>query len=313
MDVEAIWRAHRAGAPLGELRADTALELFYLAVLANAGGDRAAARGFARAAAERDPDRVLYAETARYLERDGDAEVYRSTEAFTAFATGGGNVGLYEAEHRALQSCYADGEGLRLLDIGTGEGHGLLPALTPEVAARVAVVDVVEPSAERLAIATAGLRERGVAHRAHVTTVQEFLARDDVGPWDLVQETFSMLVVPPAERVAVFARLRALTERIAMVEFDVPEIGSGTEPAWFRHLVDRYEHGVREYDEDRELVAQGFVVPVLLNALDDGQHLHTEQPVHRWAAELEAAGFTVRQQRRIFDYWWAPAHLITAS
>ncbi|GGP52476.1 class I SAM-dependent methyltransferase [Saccharothrix coeruleofusca] len=309
MDVEAIWQAHRAGTPLTELRADTALELFYLAVLADAGGDRAGAREFAGAAAERAPGRELYAQTARYLQRDDDADVYRSTEAFTAFATGGGNVGLYRAEHRALRSCYAGHHGLRLLDIGTGEGHGLLPALTPEVAE----VDLVEPAAERLAVTTAALRDRGVAHRAHVSTVQDFLAREDVGPWDLVQETFSMLVVPREDRVRVLARLRERTERIAMVEFDVPEIGSGVEPAWFRHLVDRYERGVREYDEDRDLVAQGFLVPVFLNALDQGTPLHTEQPVSRWVAELEAAGFTVREPERIFDYWWAPAYLITAS
>ena len=292
MSLEEIWAAHSTGA---ELLPKTAEEHSYAAVLTSS-------VEHARIAASLAPDRVLYAETARYLgSSDAEQDVYRTPEAFTAFATGGGNVGLYRAAHAALRSAYAGHSSLRLLDIGTGEGHGLLPALTSEVAE----VDVVEPSSERLALVTAELARRGVAHRAHVGTVQEFMARDE-GSWDLVQETFALLAVPRAERVELFRWLRARTGRIAFVEFDVPDLQG---PDWFRHLVSAYEKGIAEYSSS--LVVQGFLVPVFLDAVNG--RLHTEQPIAWWVDDLVEAGFEVEEPRRIFDYWWAPAYVLLAG
>lgn len=292
MSLEEIWSAHEAGA---ELLPKTAEEHFYVAVL-NSSVEHA------RIAAALAPDHKLYAETARYLgSSDVEQDVYRTPEAFTAFATGGGNVGLYRAAHSALRSAYEGHTGLRLLDIGTGEGHGLLPALTPDVAE----VDVVEPSSERLGLVSAELSRRGVTHRAHVGTAQEFMARDS-GSWDLVQETFALLAVPRQERVELFKWLRPRTKQVAFIEFDVPSLSG---PAWYRHLVSVYEKGVGEYSSS--LVIQGFLVPVFLDALK-GQ-LHTEQPISWWVEDLEAAGFQVEEPQRIFDYWWAPAYVLRAS
>ncbi len=293
MSLDEIWTAHRSGQPLS---LSTAEEHFYSAVLTGSAAEAALAASLA-------PDRLLYAETARYLaSSDTEQDVYRTPEAFTAFATGGGNVGLYRAAHEALRSAYAGQSAIRLLDIGTGEGHGLLPALTPDVA----FVDVVEPSAERLGLVTTELARRGVTHRAHVGTAQEFMTQAS-GPWDLVQETFALLAVPRAERIELFTWLRARAKQVAFIEFDVPDLGHG--PAWFRHLCEVYEQGVREYSDS--LVIQGFLVPVFLDALH-GQ-LHTEQPISRWVDDLTAAGFQVEEPKRIFDYWWAPAYLLRAG
>lgn len=295
MSLAEIWNAHREGTTLSPA---TAEEHFYAAVLTGSADE-------AELAASLAPDRVLYAETARYLRSDGSEDVYRTPEAFTAFATGGGNVGLYRAAHEALRAAYAGQSSLRLLDIGTGEGHGLLPALTPDVAS----VDVVEPSSQRLAIVTAELERRSIPHRAHVGTVQEFMARGDAGPWDLVQETFALLAVPREERIALFKWLRERTKQVAFIEFDVPDLGDG--PAWFRHLCEVYERGIREYDENSDLVVQGFLVPVFLDALR-GQ-LHTEQPIARWVEDLVEAGFQVEEPQWVFDYWWAPAYVLRAG
>lgn len=218
-------------------------------------------------------------------------------------------MGLYRAVHQALRSLYTGRSGLRLLDIGSGEGHALLPALTPEVVA----VDAVEPAKQRLALVAAELDRRGVEHRAYPCTVQEFTARTDVGPWDLAQETFALLTLPRAERIEVLTWLRPRTERIALLEFDVPELGCGLEPARFRYLVDAYERGLREYDTDRSLVAQGFLVPVLLDTLTEHDQAHAEQPIGRWVEDLTTAHFTPDPPRHVHDYWWAPAYLGTAS
>ncbi|MBW4721906.1 class I SAM-dependent methyltransferase [Saccharothrix obliqua] len=309
MTLERIWDAHRSGATPAELEplAGTARELFYLAVLAD---DRAAAAALAARAAKLDPDSAVYAETARYLARPAADDPYEDPEPFTAFATGGGNVGLYRNTHEVLRSVYAELGSVRLLDIGTGEGHALLPALTPEVVE----VDVVEPSAARLARVAAELERRGITHRAHTRTVQEFTAQASSLSWDLVQDTFALLALTRAERVELFKWLRPRTKQLALVEFDVPDLGSGRDPRRFEHLVDRYEQGIREYHDTRELVAQRFLVPVLLGTLaeDDGP-AHTEQPIAHWLEDLASAGFTPLEPRWVFDYWWAPAHLIRAT
>jgi hypothetical protein len=311
MSLDRLWTANRDGATLGELRtqARTGQEQFYLAVLALSRGDRPAAVELAGRAARDEPERVVYAETARYLEAGTEIEdVYAAPEPFTAFATGGGNVGLYRAVHQALRSVYAGHPAIRLLDIGTGEGHALLRALTPEIVE----VDLVEPAPDRLALVVDELGRRGVRHRAHPCTVQEFTTRAD-GSWDLAQETFALLTLSRAERVELFRWLRPRVGRLASIEFDVPELGRGLEPTRFRYLIEAYERGLREYDADRGLVAQGFLVPVLLETLAETEQAHNEQPIKCWVDDLAAARFEPAQPRHLYDYWWAPAYLITAS
>ena len=313
MSLERLWSAHGEGASPDELRASagTGYECFYLAVLAYGRGERAVAADLAGQASKDDPDRVVYAETARYLRNGGAGavDVYADPEPFTAFATGGGNVGLYRAAHEALRRVYHGHGPIRLLDIGCGEGHALLPALTPQVVE----VDAVEPAEQRLALVAAELGRLGVRHRAHACTVQEFTDGNAAGRWDLTQETFALLTLSRAERVELFTWLRPRTERLALIEFDVPELGHGAQPRRFRYLVDAYERGLREYDGTRELVAQGFLVPVLLDTLSEAGQAHAEQPIGAWVHDLAAAGFEPRPPEHVYDYWWAPAYLVTAT
>lgn len=315
MSLDAIVAARSDGARGTDLAslARTAEEHFYLAMLATRDGDVVAATTLADRASRLDPDRVVYAESARYLTRleTGTAiDVYATPEAFTAFASGGGNVGLYRATHHALRDEYAAHHPYRLLDIGTGEGHGLLPALTSEVGH----VDFVEPSVPRGEIVAAELSRRGVSHRAYPMTAQELTRLADVGPWDLTQETFAMLALGRQDRLRLFSWLRPRTKRLMIVEFDVPEPGTGLTAAWFRYVVERYERGLREYDRDRDLVAQGFLIPVLLGVLGDASHQqHHEQPIARWLEDLTTAGFQPDPPRHLYDYWWGPAYLITAA
>jgi len=121
------------------------------------------------------------------------------------------------------------------------------------------------------------------------------------------------LTLSRADRVDLFTWLRPRAALLALIEFDVPELGHGLEPARFRYLIEAYERGLREYDGDRELVAQGFLVPVLLGTLAETDQAHSEQPIERWVRDLIAAHFKPEQPRRIHDYWWAPAYLITAA
>lgn len=312
MSIDRIWAAYREGAAPQTLLplATEPTEVFYLAMVAHHAGEPSTALALAQQAAERDPGHAVYVETARYLRDGGGTDVYARPEAFTAFASGGGNVGLYRAVHRALRSEYAEHRPARLLDVGTGEGHGLLPALTADVGH----VDMVDPAEERLAIVTTDLTRRGIAHHAHPVTVQRFMADGHTGPWDLVQETFALLTVSRQDRLAFFTWLRSRAKRLALVEFDVPDLGAGLDPRWFRHLIQRYDVGIREYDRDREPVAQGFLVPVLLGVLGDDKHQqHHEQPINLWVDDLTEAGFRPATPRRLHDYWWAPAYLLTAT
>lgn len=315
MSLDAIVAASSDGTRGTDLTplARTAEEHFYLAMLATRDRDVVAAAAFADRASRLDPDRVVYAETARYLARletDTAIDVYATPEAFTAFASGGGNVGLYQATHRALRDEYAAHHPYRLLDIGTGEGHGLLPALTSDVGH----VDFVEPSVPRGELVAAELSRRGVSHRAYPMTAQELTRLADVGPWDLTQETFAMLALSRQDRLRLFRWLRPRTKRLMIVEFDVPEPGTGLSAAWFRYVVERYERGLREYDRDRDLVAQGFLIPVLLGVLGDAGHQqHHEQPIARWLADLTAAGFQPDPPTHLYDYWWGPVYLVTAA
>ncbi|MGA4845753.1 class I SAM-dependent methyltransferase [Streptomyces sp. G5(2025)] len=314
MSLEHMHQALVEGAKADELAssATSAEEFFYAAMVAHRCGDVLSAAELSARAAALEPRHGVYQEVERHL-RSGKpaADVYAEPEAFTAFAQGGGNVGLYQATHQALRSQYAAHRPGRLLDIGSGEGHGLLPSLTADVGH----VDSIEPSAQRLGLVTAELSRRGVPHRGHPVTVQEFTATCSTEHWDLVQETFALLAVDRQERRELLRWLRPRTDRLAFAEFDVPALGEGLAPQWFRYLTSRYDRGIREYDgADRSVVAQGFLIPVLLGMLGSQEHQrHHEQPISRWVEDLRDAGFAPLPPQYLFDYWWAPAFLLVAE
>lgn len=63
----------------------------------------------------------------------------------------------------------------------------------------------------------------------------------------------------PAVRTAGAGDVDYETHVIA--EFDVPTRDDPFAPSWFLRCITRLERGLREYDADHELVAQGFLLP----------------------------------------------------
>lgn len=312
-----LWPLAQAHGYAGVRESDPpgALEQFYLALLAFSDDQFAEAVQYARAATRLQPDSRVFAQAVIYLARllaHGKPGVYVDGEAFAAFIRGGGNVPLYAAVSEALRAQYAAHESLALLDIGVGDGLALLPALTDTVAR----LDLLEPSAAMLERTSAALAARGVAHSAHNTTLQAFIQSEhgQRGRWDVIQATWSLQSIPPAERAACFAWLRAHGARVLIAEFDVPEFTALFAPERVRYVVARYERGLAEYDGDGGIVAQGFLMPVMFGYFDrSAARTNWEGPIRAWADGLRAAGFERVTQHRLYAYFWADAYLIAAD
>ncbi|WP_284743452.1 class I SAM-dependent methyltransferase [Amycolatopsis sp. RTGN1] len=282
----------------------TSIELLAAALAAHRAGDRDQAADLAARAGRAGSS--LAGELHTYLAGDGSASVYDQPGAFTAFIRGGGNVGLYRALSAALAARYDEAKPESLLDLGCGDGLAVVPAL--EQANHVpSRIDLVEPSAALLE----GVHERVPSAQCWQSTAQEFLARDDLG-WDFVQSTFALQSIEPDQRAEVLRTLQLRTGTLLLAEFDVPEYVEGS-PEHLRSLVERYEQGVAEYGEDASLVAQGFLLPVLLGIVDGHERTNWEHPAAGWVAQLETAGFTEVGVEPLAGYWWSPAVLITAS
>lgn len=235
--------------------------------------------------------------------------VYDRPAAFTAFVRGGGNVALYERLSEKLAAGYDRTRPDTLLDIGCGDGLALVPALE-SAGHRPRRADLVEPSAVLLDAAKQRLTDVDIKVHVWRQTAQEFFPRQR--RWDRAQATFSLQSVPLADRLGVLRSLREHTDVLTIAEFDIPELVEGT-PEHLRSLVSRYERGIAEYGDDARLVAQGFLLPVLLGQVDpDVERTNWEQPAARWADQLTEAGFTNVDVEPLADYWWAPAVLITA-
>lgn len=301
----------RAGWPAAAaLPPQHARDALYGAVLAWRAGERAAAQTWAARAAALD-DAPLYAECAAYLRRaaeHGPTQAYATAEGFGQFIRGGGNVPLYQRTSAALAEVYARYEALRLLDVGTGDGLALLPALN----AHVAQVDVVEPSAALLAGLAAALQARGVAHTLSPVTLQQFAAAHADDHWALAQATFSLQSISFDERPAALAWLRAHCDRVLIAEFDAPDFREAAAPDRFAYVAERYARGLAEYPAGSAAV-QGFLMPVMFGYFDAGAaRANYEQPAAEWAQALRAAGFSSVELRPLYAYFWADAVLLDA-
>jgi len=291
-----------------------ALDAFRRALIAYGQKHYDVAWRLAQQAAQADPANIVYPAAVAYLDRamrEGKRGVYSSPEVFAAFIRGGGNVPLYENTSAALRRVYEQYRSLALLDVGVGSGLALVPALTPNVGR----LDVLEPSSAMLAQASAALYARGIAHRAINMTVQQFI-RAEAGRYDVVQATYALQALPPADRAHVLAGLRAIADRLLIAEFDVPEWASSqaglATPERVRYFVERYARGLAEYAGDG-LVVQGFLMPVFFGAFDPTEaRLNWEMPIAEWVRLLRAAGFDHVCSEPIYDYWWAPGYLLDA-
>jgi hypothetical protein len=233
-----------------------------------------------------------------------DGHVYDQPAAFTAFIRGGGNVGLYEAVSSALAEQYDRHDVASLVDIGCGDGRAVVPAAE----GRDVAVTLVEPSRALLDDAVAQL----AGATAHNTDAASFVSAM-AGRFDLAESTFALHALPSDERSRVLTALRGHVSRLAIAEFDVPDHPVGS-TAHLTFLADTYEQGLAEYGTDRDLVAQGFLMPVLTGQLTPGATRNTwEQPATAWAAQLTACGYTEVMIEPLYDYWSSPAFLLTAK
>lgn len=237
----------------------------------------------------------------------GSRNAYDAPHAFQVFIRGGGNPALYSATSSALASLYEQQAVKSLLDIGTGDGMALLPALA-RASVAPARVDVVEPAAGLLET----LKPKLPPGKAWPLTLQAFLSKIAPGDfWDLAQSSFALQSIPPMERLDSLRQLRGHVARIAIVEFDVPLHNNETEQV--ASMAQRYERAAQEYGEEAPLVAGGFLAPMLLGQLRATAPSNFEKPVSAWCEELESAGFRVRSSVHLFDYSWAPAWLMIAE
>jgi hypothetical protein len=253
------------------------------------------------------PDhRLLAAALAQYLEGDAAESVYDQPAAFTAFIRGGGNVALYEVVSAALAEQYRLHKPTSIVDIGCGDGMALVPALALDPDFQPSVT-LVEPSAALLEKAAARL---DTTPRLVLTTARAFV--DSLSErFGLAQSTFALHTMPHDERSAVLSALRPHVDRIAVVEFDFADHTPG---AHLDFLASAYERGLSEYDSDRELVAQGFLMPVLTGQLMPGADRSTwEQPSSAWVEQFAACGYQDVTVVPLYDYWSSPAFLLTAS
>jgi hypothetical protein len=305
--IHQIHDAHRAGATPADITASDAESALYVAIWAHSSGDDATAHRAAKQARAADSDSELARLLATITADGGTAEVYDSPAAFRAFIRGGGNIVLYEATSAALRELYQRHQPQRVLDIGTGDGLALLPALTDHRP----VVGVVEPSAALLAETTAELTRRGITHHAWPHTAQDFTATH-TQHWDLIQSSFALQSLPAPDKAEVLRWIAAHTGRFALVEFDDVEIASVWEPEGFRDRLARLERGLREYGADRDLVGAGFILPVILGKFGTTAPTNYELPIEQWEVLLHEAGFAEVTTRRLADYWWRPAYLVEA-
>jgi hypothetical protein len=179
-----------------------------------------------------------------------------------------------------------------VLDLGCGDGAALVRALA-HAQARPARLDLVEPSAPLLDAAVRALSALGQPSTPHAVTAQDFTAAlQPAQRWDVAESTFALHALPYDERTAVLSRLHAHVDELVVVEFDVPDHDPDSDER-LAFLADSYEQGLAEYTEDRDLVASGFLMPVLVGQLAPGAARVTyEQPSAAWEEQLRSCGYS---------------------
>ena len=273
-----------------------------LVALARGQRDEAAAR-VAAVAAEHPESRLAQALN-DHLGAAGLDSVYEATAAFTEFIEGGSNVACYRRVIEMIGSIHAEQRPGTVADIGCGDGRVTASVLGDATS----TVDLIEPSAALLGEAAGRLASGSVEARPHQLGVGEFLATHPDTRWDLVQSTYALHTLPPPERADVLAALAGRCDRLIIAEFDVPDFDDRSLEHAI-HAATTYERGLAEYPGS-DLVALGFLMPVLVGQFDPDQPRHTfEQPVARWVCRPQDQPASERSTAiaPVCDYWWAPA------
>jgi hypothetical protein len=291
---------------------DKVIDLDVKCLTAVADGRKDEAQDFADRAA--DSGSVLGVALSTYLRSSHRHGVYDQPAAFEAFISGGGNIHLYGRASTVLAAAYPGVASL--LDIGCGNGRALVPALQMAGSAAPGAVELVEPGADLLehcvgSIQSAGLPVQITGWQMGLTAFLEAAPR--AGRWQLAQSTFALQSIEPAERLLALRTLAPLVDRLIVIDFDVAAERPRSR-SHIRGLAARYERGLAEYDETRDLVAQGFLMPVLVGQLSpDIPRTNWEHTSAYWASHVADAGFGNIEVTALADYWSAPAFVLTAN
>lgn len=266
---------------------------------------------YAQQAIAYEPSNQLYHAAVAYLTRvqgTGKTQVYASPEGFAAFIRGGGNVVLYQNTSATLSTIYSEYAEVEVLDIGVGDGLAAVPALT----ANVTHMTLVEPSTPMLTSIIEELNQQNRRHAAYNMPIQDFVAAHPEGHWTLAQATFSLQSLQPSERHAILHWLADHCDRLAVVEFDVPNFSDQFGADRVRYVLERYQRGIAEYPDQVDVI-QGFLMPVMFGYFDRSvARTNYEQPIADWQHQLETAGFSAVSTRNVAPYWWADAWLLDA-
>jgi len=235
------------------------------------------------------------------------SNAYDQPRAFERFIRGDGNRALYDAVSAELANIYVNHRPHALLDIGAGDGMALAPAIRASDHA-ISRLDAVEPNSTLLTSLMANLP----TVEGHETTLEQFVSDlPATVRWDMAQSTFALQSIVPAARKAALRLLAAHVDRLIVVEFDVPDLVAGT-PEYHDSLAARYEQAAADCGEDADLVAGGFLAPMLLGQLRAAAPSNHEQSKTAWIVELADAGFRVVRVAHVHAYSWANAFLLEA-
>ncbi|MGI9622497.1 MAG: class I SAM-dependent methyltransferase [Acidimicrobiales bacterium] len=244
-----------------------------------------------------------------FLARSQDSGVYGEPTAFEAFIDGGGNRRLYERVIEDVGEVHRVLRPTSVLEVGCGDGRVVAGVVDPGLKR----LDLVEPSEVLLAEAMAAFEGSDTIVSPRCETIGEFLDRGpDDRRWDLVQATFSLHSLAFSERSEVLRTLATRSNRIVIVEFDVPDFDDRS-AAHAAYVAERYEEGVAEYAHAPEAVS-GFLMPVMVGQFDpERPRLTYEQSADVWSSQLSDAGWHVVDLAPVHDYWWAAAFMLTAN
>ncbi len=252
-------------------------------------------------------ERALWAALMR--QRAGSAmEVYVDPDAFRRFIESGRNPALYRATNRMLRSLRPAGSSA-VVDIGCGDGR-----VTGEIVGPGDIVDLIEPSSALLGDAEQAVRSTGASlGRSWSDPVQEIVGGSVPGAvWAFATSTFALHNLDPATRREVLRALNERVGRLAIVEFDVPQMDDRSH-AHAAYCAAAYRLGIRQHPDP--VVIEGFLMPVLIGQFLPGAVRHThEQPIASWEQDLLAAGYTGVRSELVYDeFWWAAAHVVTGE
>ena len=274
-----------------------------LAALA-AGKDDEARRALSRTV----DDSIMGQALSLALGNRSQANAYDAPSAFEAFIRSGGNIALYRAVSSTLARLYDHHRPHRILDIGTGDGMALVPAVA-EATHAPREIDIVEPS-EQMFAKVAGSLPIHAGYNQRFEVFAEGIAQE--AHWDMAQSSFALQSIPPVARIDALRKLARHVDRLIVIEFDVPDLSPGSRDL-HESLAARYERTAMEQEEHVDLVVSGFLVPMLLGQLRATTPSNWEQPASAWLDELTLAGFRTVKVEHVHEYSWAPAVCLVAE